>query len=76
MSTARDLLAEALELTVDERLRLATELLNSVEGNEEEWSKAWSDELDRRAAEVDRGEVELLDARQVMADIRADLKDS
>jgi len=74
MSTARDLLAEALELNADERLRLATELLNSVEGEEEEWSKAWSEELDRRAAELDNGEVELLDAKEVVAEVRANLK--
>ena len=74
MSTARDLLAEALELDADERLHLATEILNSVEGNDTDWSQAWSKELDRRAAEVDNGEVELLDAKQVIADVRATLK--
>lgn len=74
MSTARDLLADALELNAGERLRLATELLNSVEGDDANWSEAWSKELDRRAAEVDNGEVELLDAKQVVANIRASLK--
>jgi putative addiction module component (TIGR02574 family) len=75
MTSPRDLLAEALALTADERLSLATELLHSVEGDEREWSEAWSAELDRRAAQADTGEVQLLDAKQLIAHIQSDLKD-
>ena len=35
-----------------------------------EWEAAWDAELARRIGEVERGEVELLDGDQVMANIR------
>lgn len=48
------LLAEALKLPVQDRLALATELLNAVEGTDDDadWDASWLDELDRRAANV------------------------
>ena len=53
------LLEKALELPAAKRLNLATELLESVEGPEDpDWAEAWRAELDRRAAEFDRGEVQ------------------
>jgi putative addiction module component (TIGR02574 family) len=47
--TAADLLARALELEPAKRLSLATALFDSVEEAEsDEWTEAWSAELDRR----------------------------
>jgi hypothetical protein len=49
--TARDLVARALDLPQEDRLALATELINSVEGpNDPEWEQAWLEELERRRA--------------------------
>jgi putative addiction module component (TIGR02574 family) len=46
----RGLLADALRLPAQDRLALASELLDSVEGtNDTEWDAAWLAELDRRA---------------------------
>jgi putative addiction module component (TIGR02574 family) len=47
---------QALSLSVRERLRLATELLQSVEprGNED-IERAWEEEIQRRISEIDSG---------------------
>jgi putative addiction module component (TIGR02574 family) len=45
---------EAMALDPADRLRLAAELIDSVEGPEDpEWSAAWSAELQRRSADAD-----------------------
>ena len=73
-SNAADLLQRALELPADDRLALATELLNSVEGPEDDdWNEAWAQELDRRSADVERGEEPLEPWDSVESRIRADL---
>ena len=47
------LLADALRLPAEDRLALAAELLDSVEGPADvEWDAAWLEELDRRAQSV------------------------
>lgn len=46
---------QALELEPGDRLQLAAELIDSVEGKADpEWEAAWSQELDRRVSEADR----------------------
>ena len=53
--TLRKVAKDALALPEEDRLALATELIDSVEGPEDaEWAAAWSAELDRRVAEADR----------------------
>jgi putative addiction module component (TIGR02574 family) len=48
---AQKVLEEALALSDDERLQLASELLASVDGPKDAgWDAAWLAELDRRAA--------------------------
>ena len=48
-ATPAELLQHTLQLPADDRLALATELLESVEGPEDpEWAQAWAAELDRR----------------------------
>jgi putative addiction module component (TIGR02574 family) len=47
----RDLTANALALPEEERLALASELIDSIEGHAEpDWEKAWHAELQRRSA--------------------------
>jgi len=53
--TLRKIADDALALPAEDRLALAAELIDSVEGPEDpEWAAAWSAELDRRVAEADR----------------------
>jgi putative addiction module component (TIGR02574 family) len=74
-SHSDELLRRALELPPDERLALATELLNSVEEPEDErWAAAWLAELDRRSAAIDRGEDKLEDWETVKTRLRAELR--
>lgn len=48
---ARELAARALDLPEEERLALASEPIDSVEGSaDSEWEQAWLDELARRRA--------------------------
>ena len=73
-TSVAELLRLALALPAGDRLALATELLNSVEGAEDQdWSEAWVQELDRRAAAVDRGEEPLESWETVETNIRARL---
>ena len=45
---------EAMALDPADRLRLAAELIDSVEGPEDpEWTAAWSVEIERRSADAD-----------------------
>lgn len=55
---ARKLLDEALALSEDERLELASEIIASVDGpRDADWEQAWLAELDRRTeAAKTRGE--------------------
>lgn len=47
----RGILADALSLPPQDRLALAAELIDSVEGaSDSEWDAAWLAELDRRAS--------------------------
>ena len=51
----RQITNDALALPEVERLALAAELIDSVEGSEDsEWSATWSAEIDRRVEEADR----------------------
>jgi putative addiction module component (TIGR02574 family) len=76
MATAKsDLLTEALLLPADERLRLASELLDSVEGDEDEaWDAAWLAELDRRMSDAERDPASLKDWSEVQRAVLADLR--
>ena len=49
---------EALQLSVEDRLELASELIDSVEGPADpEWERAYRAELDARVAAADAREV-------------------
>ena len=52
-----DLLAETLRLSREERARIASELLSSLEETDEEVVAAWAEELLHRSAEVREGRV-------------------
>jgi hypothetical protein len=55
-SHVRELSAEALRLPEEERLALATELIDSVEGQPDpQWESAWLSELDSRESRGNQG---------------------
>jgi putative addiction module component (TIGR02574 family) len=69
------ILADALRLPAQERLALAAELIDSVEGTDDpEWGQAWLAELDRRAQEVSRDPSKLEDWALVRARILSELQ--
>ena len=69
--------AVALELTEEERIRLAEDLYESVEesdGTPEEIEAAWSEEIADRVEAFERGEVETIDGEEVFRRIRAQIE--
>ena len=65
-----ELLQRALQLPADDRLALATEILESVEGPEDpKWAAAWATELDRRVRELDAGTVKAIPWEQVKSEM-------
>ncbi len=65
----------ALQLPLEERARLVQELLESFEAlPKSEVDRLWLDEAERRAAQLDRGEAQLVPADEVLRKARALLK--
>lgn len=67
---------ELFALPVQERARIAQDLIISLDKDEqplsrEEWEAAWLEEIQRREEEIASGKVKLLDGDQVMAELRA-----
>jgi putative addiction module component (TIGR02574 family) len=62
----RELLSEALELPLDERAKIAAELLDSLEEAEADVEEAWSREIERRVAAARAGELASTDWRTVL----------
>jgi putative addiction module component (TIGR02574 family) len=61
LMAANNMLAEILRLPVEERARLALELIRSLDGEPEEGAaEAWDAELERRCAEVAAGTAETM----------------
>jgi putative addiction module component (TIGR02574 family) len=58
---AQDLLHQALSLPDSDRAEIAARLLESLEGPTEEGAEeAWNQEISRRLAQIDAGNVELV----------------
>ena len=68
--SALELEAEVLKLPRHERARLAELLIDSLD-EEDEISKAWADEAERRYEELRSGAVESVRAEDVFARIRS-----
>ena len=63
---------EALRLPPEDRARLASELLKSLDAlPKQDADRLWLEEATRRAAQVDSGEVELVSADEVDRKARA-----
>lgn len=62
---------EALSLPADARLGLVEKLLSSLNlPAQHEIERLWAEEAERRVAEIDRGEVELIPGEKVFEKIR------
>jgi putative addiction module component (TIGR02574 family) len=61
-----ELLSEALELPLDERAKIAAELLESLEEAEADVEEAWAREIERRVAAARVGELASTDWRTVL----------
>ena len=73
-STA-NLLDSALKLPREDRARLATELIASLDGEPEAGVEAaWDAEVERRVLQVERGEARLIDWETVKAEVAKALK--
>ena len=65
--------AEVLSLSEADRSRLVDRLLASL-GHDPEWAQAWSEEADRREAQVASGQAQWVDGPDAVARVRAALK--
>ena len=75
MSTLADELSQkARLLPPEERVRLAEELLATVQEVDVEVEAAWDEEIRRRLAEIDSGTAKLIPAEEVFAEVRRLLK--
>jgi hypothetical protein len=63
---ANDLLTEVLDLPVDERARIAAEVIESLHDAEEGVEAAWATEIAARVAAARAGELESTDWRSVL----------
>jgi len=62
----RELLAEALQLPLDERAKIAADLLESLEEAEVDVEEAWAREIERRVGAARAGELASTDWRTVL----------
>lgn len=65
------MLAEMLRLPIEERAKLALELLRSLDGEpDEDAADAWDAEIERRGAEVDAGIADTMTLDEYRAHVR------
>jgi putative addiction module component (TIGR02574 family) len=68
---AEQLLQTALTLSPNDRAEIAAQLLESLDGEpDQDVEAAWAAEIKRRIDQIDRGEVELIPAEEVMRSMR------
>jgi putative addiction module component (TIGR02574 family) len=68
---------EILALSLEDRHALADEIYESLinEPLDPEWERAWSREIEQRIQDIVAGRVELVDADEVHAELRTELRD-
>ena len=74
-SALAELKRKAAQLSEHERAELALALIESLDGEADVGvEKAWRIEVDRRIAQIERGEVELIPGDEVFARVRRRLR--
>jgi len=74
MISKDDLMSEAVSLPVEIRLQLVEKLLESLNPSNKNIDKLWATEVERRIAEIDRGEVETVQGDDVFRKLNDRLK--
>lgn len=69
-----ELSRKARALPTEDRIRLAEEILATVQEVDAEVEQAWDAEIRRRIAEIDNGTAKLVPAEEVFAEVRRLLK--
>jgi putative addiction module component (TIGR02574 family) len=73
-SQAEQILQSALSLDPDDRVEIAESLILSLdEKRAAEIEAAWAEEIKRRLESIDKGQVQLIPADEVMREMRARL---
>ena len=71
---AEQILQSALSLHPDDRVEIAESLIQSLDENRAaEIEAAWAEEIKRRLESIDKGQVQLIPADEVMREMRARL---
>ena len=65
-----ELSSQARKLPAADRVRLAEELLASVQEPDDEVEAAWEEEIRLRIADIDAGTAKLIPAEEVFAQVR------
>jgi putative addiction module component (TIGR02574 family) len=78
MAIRPELRDELRRLPAEDRQELAEALYDSLlnDSVDPEWEKAWGDEVQRRVQDVVNGNVQLLDADDVHAELRQELQNA
>lgn len=71
MADAARILEEALSLSVNERARIAHDLIHSLEPDDPQAAVEWTDEIRKRVDEIEAGTVELDEWDSVKARLQA-----
>jgi putative addiction module component (TIGR02574 family) len=76
MSLQTELISQVLHLPADDRAELARQIILSLDepAQDADAEIAWEAEIERRLGQIDRGEVTLLEWRESIERIRANLK--
>ena len=69
-----ELTRKARALSPEERVRLAEELLATVQEVDPQVEAAWDEEIRRRIEEIDSGKANLIPAEEVFAEVRRLIK--
>jgi putative addiction module component (TIGR02574 family) len=69
-----ELARKARALSPEERIRLAEELLATVQEVDPQVEAAWDEEIKRRIEEIDSGKAKLIPAEDVFAEVRRLIK--
>jgi putative addiction module component (TIGR02574 family) len=73
MLKTEKLIDEAMSLPVEQRAKLADELLKSLNPSQEEIDKLWAVEAEKRVAEIETGKVQTIPGEKVFDKIRKKL---
>ncbi len=69
-----ELSQKARSLPPEERVRLAEELLSTVQETDDDVDAAWEEEITSRIAQIEGGSADLIPAEEVFAEVRRLLK--